>query len=120
MGDGMMALFGVDLTCPMQSCLDAVSAGLDMLEELQTLNHYLETHFGHKISIGIGIDFGEALVGDLRHPEKKALTAIGNTVNVVARIEAATKYLNARLLVSDSVFCQVKKHVKRHLFSILS
>jgi len=107
-GDGMMALFGVDSSCPMQTCLDAVAAALDMLKELEVLNRYLQSHFEHRMEIGIGIDFGEVLLGDLGHPDKKSLTAVGNTVNVASRIESATKDFSTALLVSDSVYQQVK------------
>lgn len=111
LGDGMMALFGVDSSCPKQTCLDAVAAALDMLKELDVLNQYLQSHFGHCMEIGIGIDFGEVLLGDLGHPDKKSLTAIGNTVNVAARIEAATKQFKAKLLVSDAVYSHINHYL---------
>lgn len=112
-GDGMMALFGVDSSCPKQTCLDAVASAVDMLRELDALNEYLQNHFGHCLEIGIGIDFGDVLLGDLGHPDKKSLTAIGNTVNVAARIESATKKFQAKLLVSDAIYSQVSHYLQR-------
>jgi adenylate cyclase len=53
--------------------------------------------------MGIGVHFGSAIVGPIGHSSKRQLTAIGDSVNVASRIEAATKTLGATLLVSDEV-----------------
>lgn len=103
MGDGIMALFGTELDCPEKTCVNAVSAALEMQKSLQPLNQYLQKNFGHEFAIGIGIDFGDALVGHLGHPDKQHFTAIGNTVNIASRIEAMTKETQTQILVSQSV-----------------
>ena len=57
-GDGMMALFGFYARESRQICLDAVSAGIKMLEALKNFNRFFETNFKETFKIGIGIHFG--------------------------------------------------------------
>ena len=60
-GDGMMALFGIDCTDPVVNCANAVHAGLQMLDELKSVNAYLKRNFDLEFKIGIGIHFGDAI-----------------------------------------------------------
>lgn len=103
MGDGIMALFGLERPSPADACRDAVRAGLDMLAALAEFNAYLRRHFDLEFRVGIGIHFGPVIVGEMGHPHKAPFTAIGDAVNVASRVESATKALAAPLLVSDAV-----------------
>jgi adenylate cyclase len=103
MGDGLMALFGLDAPEPRVACEQAVRAALDMLQGLPELNRYLSAHFDTSLGIGIGVHVGEVLVGEIGHPQRMQFTAIGDVVNVASRIESATKTLGARFLISDEV-----------------
>ena len=101
MGDGIMAIFGLKGTeHPAQL---AYKAALEMLERLKTFNKYLQETYQETFKVGIGIHYGPVVVGDLGHPDKTSFTAIGDTVNVAARVEAATKGL-CDILVSQSVY----------------
>jgi adenylate cyclase len=102
-GDGLMALFGMEGTDPVRSCVQAARAALDMVAELPHFNEYLGRQFGTSLEIGIGVHFGEVIVADMGHPKRRQLTAIGDAVNVASRIEAATKEFGTRLLVSDAL-----------------
>jgi adenylate cyclase len=106
-GDGMMALFGVEDNDPVFACLDAVSAGLQIQQGHPELNAYLKQYFGIQIETRIGIHFGEAVVGDMGHPLKQQFTAIGDSVNIASRVESACKGTGANLLISEAVFKQV-------------
>jgi adenylate cyclase len=57
---------------------------------------------------GIGIHTGEALVGHMGSSLKRNYTAIGSTVNMAARLEALTKRLNERILISQEVLDQLQ------------
>ncbi|HEY8374954.1 MAG TPA: adenylate/guanylate cyclase domain-containing protein [Nannocystis sp.] len=103
MGDGMMALFGLERVSPAEACGDAVRAGLDMLAALTDFNVYLRRQFDLEFQIGIGIHYGSVIVGEIGHPQKAPFTAIGDTVNTAARVESATARLGAQLLVTEAV-----------------
>jgi adenylate cyclase len=76
-GDGLMALFGLDADDPARASRQAVLAALDMLRELPELNRYLSDHFGIALEVGIGIHCGSVIVAEIGHPRRMQLTAIG-------------------------------------------
>lgn len=105
MGDGFMALFGVDGRP--DAALRAVRAGLDMLRAMEQLRSYTQRVYGRSYDIGIGIHWGNAVVGPVGAEDRKAVTAIGDTVNFASRIETANKELGSHLLVSEAVYAQL-------------
>jgi class 3 adenylate cyclase/nitrite reductase/ring-hydroxylating ferredoxin subunit len=108
-GDAVMALFGVDGDehAPFRS----VKAAVEMLEASDRLRPTMEAHYGQAFSIGIGLHYGEAVIGELGSSSNKRLTAIGDTVNVASRIESATKEAETRLLISSDLYERVKDDV---------
>jgi adenylate cyclase len=111
MGDGIMALFGVD--DPTDAPLRAVRAGLDMLDAVdQSVRPYFEAIYGRVFDIGIGIHYGEAVVGTIGARNRKTQTAIGDAVNFASRIESANKEAGTRLLISDDTFNAVQEAVQ--------
>src|SRR5262249_46612015 len=86
-GDGLMAVFGGGGNAPAGACRQAVRCGLGMLTALAELNLYLGRYVGTALEIGIGVHCGAAIVGEIGHPSRMQLTAIGDTVNVASRIE---------------------------------
>lgn len=110
-GDGIMALFGIDDPDPATSCRNAVQAALEMQQQLDLFNHYVERSFRLQFRMGIGIHFGEVILGEMGHPDKMQFTAIGDTVNIAARIESATRDAQAGLLVSETVHQQIQPEV---------
>jgi adenylate cyclase len=107
MGDGIMALFGINSSDGQRTCQNAVNAALQMLQELDTLNVYLKRNFDVEFKIGIGIHYGEVVLGELGHPDRRSVTVIGDSVNTASRIESATKTCGAPILVSESVKAQL-------------
>lgn len=103
MGDGIMALFGLDGGGPAAACRDAVTAAQEMTRRLAQENEHLAAQFDTHFRIGIGIHVGDVVVGEMGHPEHMQFTAIGDAVNVASRIEAATKDAGVPILVSDAV-----------------
>ncbi len=103
MGDGVMALFGLDPGSAEEPVRRAVEAGLAMTAAMDGLKPYLASAYGRDFDIGVGIHFGEAVVGSIGAIGRERVTAIGDAVNFASRIESANKHLGTRLLVSDAV-----------------
>ena len=66
----------------------AVQAAVDMVNGSQALSRELLERYGQTVSSGIGIHVGEAVVGNIGSPQRMDYTAIGDTVNTAARLEA--------------------------------
>jgi adenylate cyclase len=110
MGDGLMALFGVDPGSG--AALEAVTAGLEMLAAVDRLKPYL-TGLCHKsFEIGIGLHSGVVVVGAVGAPNNKSVTAIGDAVNLASRVESANKAVGTSFLISEDTFAQVRNHIQ--------
>jgi adenylate cyclase len=86
MGDGLMALFGVPYQ-GLTMAADAVSAAIDMQRTMISVNLGLKEKGLPEIAIGIGINTGTATVGYIGSQERTDYTAIGDTINLAARLE---------------------------------
>jgi adenylate cyclase len=105
-GDGMMILFGAPKATP-DPCTDAVRCALDMLDELDQLNVEFERDGLPKLQIGIGVNYGKVVVGNIGSTERHNYSAIGDAVNVAARVEGQTKELGRRILITESVVSRI-------------
>lgn len=85
-GDGLMALFGVP-TNTETAAIDAVAAAIDMMRRMQFVNEELRSKGLSEIAIGIGINTGMVTVGYIGSEERTDYTAIGDSVNLAARLE---------------------------------
>jgi len=108
-GDGVMALFGVgdDHLAPLRS----VKAGLEIQLAVERFETYMRSLFGEPFRAGVGIHYGSAVVGSVGTGKREKLTAIGETVNIANRVEAATKASGSRILISDDLYDVVREHV---------
>jgi adenylate cyclase len=113
-GDGLMVLFGLAKGRERHPCVDAVHAAIGMQRRMPELNEYLADHLNMEFRIGVGIHYGPVVVGELGFPPKKQFTAIGDVVNVSARIEGKCKEVGSGILISDSV----REHLSEQDFSI--
>lgn len=86
-GDAAMAFWGAPLAQE-DPVMHAVQAAADMIAGSQALCRELTEKYGRTVSFGIGIHTGEAVVGNIGSPERMDYTAIGDTVNTAARLEA--------------------------------
>ncbi|MEK9660358.1 MAG: adenylate/guanylate cyclase domain-containing protein [Alphaproteobacteria bacterium] len=89
-GDGIMALFGVDRD-PRVGSAQALRAARAMAARLDDLNELLAPDLPEPLRIGIGIHCGPAIVGEMGYGEVVSFTAVGDTVNTASRLEAMTK-----------------------------
>lgn len=86
-GDAAMAFWGAPL--PQDDyVMRAVKAAADMVSGSQALSEELMAQFGRTVSFGIGVHVGDAVVGNIGSPRRMDYTAIGDTVNTSARLEA--------------------------------
>jgi adenylate cyclase len=86
MGDGLMALFGVPLPTE-DAAANAVAAAIAMQRQMTGVNKDLRALGLSEIAIGIGINTGDVTVGYIGSRERTDYTAIGDTVNLAARLE---------------------------------
>lgn len=105
-GDGLMVLFGA----PRKSadpCGDAVQCALEMMAELDALNREFESEGLPTLTIGIGVNYGTVTVGNIGSSERQNYSAIGDAVNVAARIEGLTKELGRKILITEAVVSRI-------------
>jgi len=114
-GDAIMAFWGAPTSRgPADDALRAVSAALEMRQELAALQPQWKAQRYPEIKIGIGIHAGVALVGEVGSAQRSEYTAIGDTVNTASRIEGINKETGTDLLISEAVYSLVKDHVRAH------
>ena len=101
-GDGVMALFGVEGNAE-TACRDALNAARLMAENLRELNTGLSGELKRPIRVGIGINVGPAIVGEMGYATATGLTAIGDAVNTASRLESLTKDYRADLIIAREV-----------------
>jgi adenylate cyclase len=111
LGDGIMVEFGAPLDDQEQE-KHAVQAAIGMQKELQKLLIKWEKEGKPRLEIGVGVHTGQAIVGNIGSEKRIEYTAIGDTVNIAARLEQATKVLKKPILVSETTYEAVKDQFK--------
>ena len=101
-GDGVMALFGIEGEAR-DGCRDALIAARAMAASLKDLNANLKEDLDEAIRIGIGIHVGPVIVGEMGYRAVRSVTAVGDTVNTASRLETANKDFHSQLVVSAEV-----------------
>ncbi len=99
-GDGIMALFGIDGGVE-QGSREALAAARQMAQQLDELNRTLVHDLPSPLRMGIGIHSGAAIVGEMGYGRATSVTAIGDSVNTASRLEALTKEYGAQLVLSE-------------------
>ena len=105
-GDAVMAIFGEpiqDINHPQ----NAVKCACEMLKKVEQLRDKWLMEGKPKIEIGIGINTGEAFVGNIGSEKRLEYTVIGDTVNLASRIEGYNKVYKTNLLISSSTYSKV-------------
>jgi len=98
-GDGLMAIFGAPTATP-EDALNAAKAAVAMQRRVSLLNGELVADGLLPITVGIGLHTGEALVGYIGSEKRSEYTAIGDTVNLAARLESNAR--GGQILLSDA------------------
>ena len=107
-GDCVMALYNVPYEDP-DHAVKAVRTGLEIQERTLAAAERWEEKFGVSIRNGVGIHTGEAIVGTLGSEQIFQYTAIGDNVNLAARLESITKDYHASIIISESTYEHVKE-----------
>jgi len=101
-GDGVMALFGLDADSA-TAARQSLAAAEAMSRNLADLNRAFADDLDEPLRIGIGIHLGYAIVGEMGYGQTVSITAIGDTVNTASRLETLTKEFGAQLVVSSDL-----------------
>ena len=100
-GDAMMAIFNAPLDQADHE-EQAIDCGLQIIENMEALNQEMKQEGLPEIAIGIGINSGNAVIGNMGSESRFDYTAIGDAVNTAARLESATKEQKVDLLIGES------------------
>ena len=101
-----MALYGLNSDLK-SGCRDALKGAIEIQHRIETLNDWLSDELDLPLRFGIGIHCGEAIVGTMGPPETPVLNALGDTINISARLEELTKKYEAQLVISEAVLKQL-------------
>jgi len=102
LGDGMLALFGLN-TNPPNACRQALEAAAKISVNVDQLNGLFAEDLSEPIRFGVGIHGGEVIVGEIGYRDNLVFTALGDAVNVTARLQEMTKVLECEVVLSDAV-----------------
>lgn len=108
-GDEIMALFGAPYYFDNHAEL-ACQTALEMIEKLSMLSKEWSSTNGQFMKIGIGINTGKVLVGNLGSSQLFDYTVIGDQVNLGARLEGANKIYQTSIILSENTYNQVSKN----------
>lgn len=108
-GDATMALFNGFVALE-DYVYSSVKAAWDIVQGAERVNASLRERLGIEIGFGIGLHYGEAIVGNLGPSFRKDYTAIGDTVNTAARLESNAK--SSQVLISEDVYNLLKGRIR--------
>lgn len=107
MGDAILAVFGAPIPLG-DHALRAVLACLQMRAALAEFNRLWTADGGHPIRIGIGVNTGPVVVGNIGSTERMEYTIIGDAVNITQRIEDLTKEFATDILITETTYAACK------------
>jgi class 3 adenylate cyclase len=116
-GDGLMAFWNAPVDQP-DHATRAVQALPKLLMRVREFNIRREVQRAAALEIGIGIATGPAMVGNIGHRDRLAFTAIGDTVNLAARLEKATRDQDVAALVDERTFLALPTQVQRQFMRL--
>ena len=120
MGDAIMALFGAPVSYE-DNCRRAVAAAQEMREAVEKIEmEDLVLPVGMKFNIGIGIHYGDVIVGSIGSEDKTDYSVIGDNVNLASRLEGLTKTYGTMILISEAVKADIQdeEFIFRHLDNV--
>lgn len=106
-GDGLLAVFGAPVSY-IKNHENAVKAALDMVNSLDKISEKYAGKLGSEVNIGVGINSGEVIVGNVGTDDFMEYTVIGNTVNMASRLETISKEKRNSIIISEHTYELVK------------
>jgi len=110
-GDAIMVIFGAPMTRE-DDAIRAMRTALEMREKLAELNAKWERQGKKPFEIGIGINSGEVIAGNIGDIRRMEYTVIGDNVNLASRIESLTKDFGVPIIISRSAYKLVEDFVE--------
>ncbi len=107
-GDGVLALFGAPIVGE-RDAVKAVRAAVDLQRAMIEFNQELGEAHLPQISVGIGINTGPAIVGYIGSEQRLDYTAIGDTINIAARLESIAK--PGQIVISESIMQALDENI---------
>lgn len=109
-GDAIMAFWGAPIKVSDHG-MRAVVTALDMRRQLEIFNQELVAKGGVKLDIGIGINSGTVILGNIGSEKKLDYTVIGDNVNLASRMEGLTKEYGSPILITEFTYEAVKNEI---------
>ena len=106
-GDMVMALFGAPLDDP-EHADHAVATAVDMVKELRELNAAWAARGMAQLDIGVGVNSGDMIAGNIGSSSIMSYTVIGDNVNLGSRLESLNKEYKTRIIISDATRTRLK------------
>ena len=117
LGDGLMAIFGA-LQSTANPSLDAVKTAIDMIEKSDEVSRFSKDLCNMPITLGISINTGEAIVGNIGFDKKMDYTAIGEVVNNTFRLQEYTRVKPNSILICEKTFKMIESYTHESLLSV--
>jgi len=109
-GDEIFVSFGAPV--PIENPeISAVYCAMDMIKKLKEINKSLSSIVKHTIIVGIGINFGSIIAGNLGSDDRLSYSITGDAVNTAKRIESLTRGIPNAILISESIYIKAKEYV---------
>ncbi|MCR4898077.1 MAG: adenylate/guanylate cyclase domain-containing protein [Acholeplasmatales bacterium] len=108
-GDCVMAIFNAPLDLD-DYIFKAVCAAYGIIKQGKEISNYVEEKYNKKLEFGVGVHFGDAVIGNIGSKTRMDFTAIGDTVNTASRIEASA--LGNQVLISSDVYEILKDRIE--------
>jgi adenylate cyclase len=106
-GDELLSIWG-DISSESDNAVKAVRAGFAMIHAIDQLSEvWLDRFGGIGFSVGIGVNTGNAFVGNIGTPRKLKFGAIGSSINLASRVQGVTKYFQCPFLVTHQTWRQL-------------
>ena len=109
MGDCIMAFWNAPLDTPNHQYM-AIQAAIEMKRKLRRMN--IKEEFGTELKIGIGINTGEAVVGNMGSEQRFDYSVLGDAVNLASRLEGVSKNYDTTIVIGEDTYKAVKDKFK--------
>jgi adenylate cyclase len=103
LGDGLLAIFGLDCNAR-EACRRALTAVCEIAAKVEAINSVFHREWAEPIEFSIGLHGGEAVVGEVAYAGMTVFTALGNPVNVAARMQQHCRSFDCEAVISEDVF----------------
>ena len=110
-GDEIFVCFGAPVAINDPE-LSAVKCAMDMIKRLEEINHALQDTTGKPIEVGIGINYGPIIAGNLGSDDRLSYSITGDAVNTAKRIESLTEEMSNTILISQTIYDETSDFIQ--------